>query len=94
MGYTDEMIEKAKAAGELSEEELANVAGGGCDGQGDHVVLPGGVCSYCGAENPTGYYKSVLRSHNPPNYYMERLDCCGQTMQINNEQARKLQKIN
>lgn len=94
MGYTDEMIEKAKAAGELSEEELANVAGGGCGNWGDHVRLPGGVCPFCKTENPSGYYRYDIRSHVQTIYYMDNLDCCHQKMELSQSEAQRLVKIN
>lgn len=80
-------------AGRLSDEELANVSGGGCGEQGAHVRLPGGTCPHCKAKEPTGYYKSSLVSHTAPVYYMENLDCCGGTMKLGHDEVTRLQKI-
>lgn len=81
-------------SGELSDDELDNVAGGACaeDTQGDHVQLPGGKCPYCGANNPSGYY-NFRGGHNGFTYFMERLDCCGNTMNLGHSELEQLIKL-
>lgn len=82
------------AQGELSDDELDNVAGGACaeDTRGDHVQLPGGKCPYCGANNPSGYY-NFRGGHNGFTYFMERLDCCGNTMNLGHSELEQLIRI-
>lgn len=79
------------AQGELNDDELDNVAGGACaeDTRGDHVQLPGGTCPYCGANNPSGYY-NFRGGHNGFTYFMERLDCCGNTMNLGHSELEQL----
>ena len=80
--------------GELADDELDNVAGGACAGDtlGDHVQLPGGTCPYCGANNPSGYY-NYRGGHNGFTYFMERLDCCGNTMNLGQSELDRLIKL-
>lgn len=97
MGFTNEMIEKArKTKGELSEKELENVSGGGCGGGGNrgaHVRLPGGVCPFCGASDPSGYYGYSYSHHGSTQWYMENLDCCHNRMNLSQNQAQQLVEI-
>ncbi len=88
-------FDKLNKIGELKDDELSDVAGGGCSSwgqQGDHVKLPGGTCPFCGAKDPTGFYKFV-GGHYGFTYYMENLDCCGQTMTLGHDDVNKLIKI-
>ena len=80
--------------GELDDDELDNVAGGACAGDtlGDHVQLPGGTCPYCGANNPSGYY-NYRGGHNGFTHFMERLDCCGNTMNLGHSELDRLIKL-
>ena len=80
--------------GELADDELDNVAGGACAGDtlGDHVQLPGGTCPYCGANNPSGYY-NYRGGHNGFTHFMERLDCCGNTMNLGHSELDRLIKL-
>ena len=80
--------------GELSDDELDAVAGGACAGDtlGDHVQLPGGTCPYCGANNPSGYY-NYRGGHNGFTHFMERLDCCGNTMNLGHSELDRLIKL-
>lgn len=82
------------ASGELSDSELDNVSGGSCAGdtRGDHVQLPGGICPYCGAKDPSGYY-DYRGGHYGFSYYMERLDCCGNTMNLGHSELERLVKL-
>ena len=81
-------------SGELADDELDNVAGGACVGDtlGDHVQLPGGTCPYCGANNPSGYY-NYRGGHNGFTHFMERLDCCGNTMNLGRSELDRLIKL-
>ena len=78
-------------SGELSDNELDNVAGGGCSGESKdaHVRLAGGTCPYCGAANPSGYYGR--RGGNLGfTYFIKNLDCCGNTMTLSPGDPEKL----
>ena len=82
--------------GELGDDELDHVSGGGCggdDGRGAHAQLPGGTCSFCGAADPSGYY-NYSSGHYGFSYYLERLDCCGNTMNLGHNEVNRLIKIN
>lgn len=85
------------AAGELSEKELENVSGGGCGGEGSrgaHVRLPGGVCPFCGTQNPSGYYGYSYSHYGQTQWYMENLDCCHNRMDLSQSAAQQLVDIN
>lgn len=81
--------------GELSDDELDNVAGGACSGESvndEHVRFIGGKCSNCGAENPSGYFSARNHSHGV-NYSLKNMDCCGGTMSISGADCENLVAI-
>ncbi len=82
------------ATGELSDDELDSVSGGGCSEESKeaHVRLNGGTCPYCGAANPSGYC-SRRAGHLGFTYFIKNLDCCGNTMTLSSGDPEKLTNV-
>ncbi|MBQ2945522.1 MAG: hypothetical protein IJD95_03020 [Clostridia bacterium] len=73
-------------SGELDDDDLDNVSGGGCGDNydetkaqvGDHVYIKGGhTCIYCGAKDSAGTVESFCNLGGQWEYWSVKLDCCG-----------------
>ena len=77
-------------SGELDDDDLDNVAGGGCGDKYEYKNLYSGdrariliKCPYCGAENPTGTLTECSLQKNSSCFARVQVDCCGQTLLSN-----------
>jgi len=78
--YYDQLNPKS---GELDDDDLDNVAGGGCsdyknlnDGDRVRILIK---CPWCGAKNPTGTLTRIsLYDRNSRFLAIVKADCCGQ----------------
>ncbi len=74
-------------SGELDDDDLDNVAGGGCGDKYEYRNLNSGdrvriliKCPYCGAENPTGTLTECALHMNSSCFAQVQIDCCGLTI--------------
>lgn len=76
-------------SGELDDDDLDNVSGGGCGDNydetkaqvGDHVYIKGGhTCIYCGAKDSAGTVESFYNVGGEWEYWSVKMDCCGNIM--------------
>lgn len=74
-------------SGELDDDDLDNVAGGGCGDKYEYKSLyPGDrvriliKCRYCGAENPTGTLTECSLQAKSSCSALVQVDCCGLTI--------------
>ena len=71
-------------SGELDDDDLDNVAGGGCGNDYENVNEGDRVrilikCPYCGAENPTGTITMGGYAYQTLSVLVQ-VDCCGQSL--------------
>lgn len=73
-------------SGELDDDDLDNVAGGGCGDKYEYKSLNDGdrvriliKCPYCGAENPTGTITVGGYAYQMLSVLVQ-VDCCGQSL--------------
>ncbi len=74
-------------SGELDDDDLDNVAGGGCGDKYEYKSLYSGdrvriliKCPYCGAENPTGTITECSLQAKSSCFAQVQIDCCGLTI--------------